>query len=534
MDIYLIIIWVVIFLGYFIYKKATKNAKFFEKQGVPFKKPLPFVGNSLRLLMKKENMIESLMDYYEKFKHSSVYGVFSMNVPFFVITDPELIKQITIKDFDSFVNHDKSFNEDVDKFSSKMLFTLIDEKWKHMRSVLSPIFTSSKMKMMFGILSECANEFVEHHEEKAKHGKVIVNCVETYPRYTVDGISTAVLGFKGDCIKNEDSKLYKLAMRMRKPTFLTNLKLMLFIVFRWLYIKLGLQLTLKEVYDFFYNAIIKVMNEREEKGIFRPDVVQLLLQARKGQLQKESDVNEKELSNFSANIEYDTGAQNRKITNWTDEHFMAQGFLFFAAGFDTTNILLQITSYCLAKNKEVQEELIREIDDVFEELDGKPITYEALHKMKYLDMVISEALRFWPPAFATTRQCNKDYDMKLKDGKVIKIKDGDLILLPIYAIHHDERFFPNPEKFDPLRFSDENKESIALGSYIPFGSGPRVCIGSRFALMEAKLLIFNVLSKFTMEVCDQTPEKLELIPSMTEITFKKAICVEYRPRKKNN
>lgn len=410
--------------------------------------------------------------------------MFGFGVANFVLADADAIKQITIKDFDSFVNHDKSFNEEVDKLSGKMLFTLVDESWRHMRNILSPIFTSSKMKMMYGILSECANEFVEYHEEKAKSGKVIVNCIETYPRYTVDGISTAVLGFKGDCIKNEDSDLYKFAMKMRRQNFAQSVKLFVFILWRWLYVKLRLQLTTREMYDFFFNSIIKVMNERERTGIFRPDVVQLLLQARKGQLQhqedKENDVDEKELANFSANIEYDVGAKNRKTTSWTDEHYMAQGFLFFGAGFETTNVLLQITSFSLAKYRDVQDELIAEIDDVLASLEGKPVTYEALHKMKFLDMVISEALRYWPPAIATTRQCNRDYDLKLSNGKVLKIKDGDIFLIPTYAIHHDERYFKDPEKFDPYRFSDERKDSIAVGSYLPFGIGPRVRLSNTF------------------------------------------------------
>lgn len=105
------------------------------------------------------------------------------------------------------------------------------------------------------------------------------------------------------------------------------------------------------------------MQERDAKGIFRPDVIQLLLQAKKGQLQTEHEEEEKQ-SNFSANIEYDVKAKNKKLTNWTDEHYMAQGFIFFGAGFETTNVLLQMTSYYLAVNREFQQELIDEVDEV--------------------------------------------------------------------------------------------------------------------------------------------------------------------------
>lgn len=161
--------------------------------------------------------------------------------------DAEIIKQITVKDFDSFVNHDKSFNDEIDKISGKMLFALVDDEWRNMRSILSPIFTSSKMKMMFEVLQDCANEFVDVHLEKVKDGKVLVDVKEMFPRFTVDGISTAVLGFKGDCVKNEKSELFKFVERMRSPRMIDSIKIIIFVLSRWLFVKLKLQLTTKEV-----------------------------------------------------------------------------------------------------------------------------------------------------------------------------------------------------------------------------------------------------------------------------------------------
>lgn len=162
----------------------------------------------------------------------------------------------------------------------------------------------------------------------------------------------------------------------------------------------------------------------------------------------------------------------------------------------------------MSKSPSIQQELYDEIVSVAATLDGKAISYEILHKMNYLDMVISETLRLWPPAAQTDRSCSKDYDVDLENGNRITIKKGQIIFLPIYHIHRDPRFFADPEKFDPQRFNTENKDSIASGTYLPFGMGPRTCIGSRFALMEVKLLLFNFLRKFTIEKCEQTPEML--------------------------
>lgn len=245
-----------------------------------------------------------------------------MGRPNFVITDPEMIKQITIKDFDSFMNHDKFFDESVDKLFGKSLFQMFDERWRNMRNSLSPIFTSAKMKMMFGILTECAQEFIEHFDKNSS--KISVDAKDKFSRYTVNGISTAALGFQSDCIKNEDSSIFKMALDLGSSSFATNMKLLLATVNKPLYKLFGFQIFPAKYYSFFQKAIVDVMDDRDAKGTFRPDVVQLLLQMKKGQLDKNEKSDDKDLENFSANVEYDVGGSNSKV-KWDKEDFMAQG-----------------------------------------------------------------------------------------------------------------------------------------------------------------------------------------------------------------
>lgn len=284
--------------------------------------------------------------------------------PHFIIRDAKLIKQITIKDFDHFVNHDKIFDEHLDRLFGKSLLLMFDEKWRTMRHAMSPVFTSSKMKMLFGNVLECAEDFVKYYEAKALRGKIILDSKEVFARYTVDGISTAALGFKGDCTTNDDSSLYKLAKNIVKPTLATNMKFIVARISRSLYELLRFQLVSKETYDFFHKVIIDVMQHREEKNIFRPDIIQLLMQLKKGQL-------EREVKEDEANIDNDAKANEQEPANWTDEDFMAQGLIFFFAGSDTTRNLLQVTSFELARNQKIQQELIDEVDEVVLGLNGK-------------------------------------------------------------------------------------------------------------------------------------------------------------------
>lgn len=242
------------------------------------------------------------------------------------------------------------------------------------------------------------------------------------------------------------------------------------------------------------------------------------------------EISDKELSNFSAHTEFDVSLKTEKMSNFDDVEWIAQGFLFFGAGFDTSADLLQMTCYELAVNRDsVQSDLIAEIDQTLNALDGSDISYEMLHKMKFLDMVISESLRKWPPAAQTERCCNKDYNLDLENGSSVKIRKGQVVFVPIYQIHHDPEFFSEPEKFDPYRFSEENKNQIASGTYLPFGVGPRSCLASRFALMSAKLVIFKLLSKFTIDVCDKTPKKMTYQPNLT-FKLNETIYLNFVPR----
>lgn len=168
---------------------------------------------------------------------------------------------------------------------------------------------------------------------------------------------------------------------------------------------------------------------------------------------------------------------------------MAQCFVFFLAGFETSSTLLTFIAYELLANPDIQQKLYEEIARVNEELNGERVTYEAIQKMSYLDQVVCETLRMRPGAVLLDRTCVKDYIYDYGNGLNFTIEKGSHILYNVYGVHHDPKFFSNPMKFDPSRFSDENKKLIAPGTYTPFGIGPRNCIGM-------SILIFGVCHRF--------------------------------------
>ena len=125
--------------------------------------------------------------------------------------------------------------------------------------------------------------------------------------------------------------------------------------------------------------------------------------------------------------------------------------------------------------------------------------------------IIPETLRYWPPAVATDRECSKPYEIKpeKRNEKSIRIEKGELVWFPIIAIHRDEKYYPNANVFDPERFNDENKKNIDPSTYMPFGVGPRNCIGSRFALLETKIMFYHILSKLSFVTTSKTQNPLK-------------------------
>lgn len=282
------------------------------------------------------------------------------------------------------------------------------------------------------------------------------------------------------------------------------------------------------------------------------------MEAKKGRLTH--DENEGSDTSFGTNEELHLRKSHQEKAPITDEDIAGQALIFFFAGFETVSTSMSFTAYELAINPDIQKRLQEEIDTTFLECGGK-LTYESLMKMKYLDMVVSgkiirfysipilvallilfiflqfifyssESLRKWAPAVSMDRRCVKPYTIepKTSDESPIHLKVGDQIWYPIMPLHMDPKYFPDPERFDPERFNEENKKNIIPYTYLPFGSGPRICVGSRFALMEVKLLFVYLLSKFSIVVTEKTQIPILMSKKSFTLQAEDGIWLKFEPR----
>ncbi|XP_017776440.1 PREDICTED: cytochrome P450 9e2-like [Nicrophorus vespilloides] len=462
----------------------------------------------------KKSISELLLDNYNEFPDSRYNGVFQLFKPVLLLRDTELINRIIVKDFDHFTDHVNLISELNEPIWSNNLLTLKGEKWRDMRATLSPAFTGSKMRLMFVLMSECAQKVAKHFEDHSEESKSI-ELKDLFTRYTNDVIATCAFGVQCNSIKQRNNEFYKMGKLATDFTSIwRNIKFCMFILMPKLCNVLGISFFDKKVEIFFRRLIKDTIKIREENNIVRPDMIHLLMEARKGRLNYE-ETSAVQDTGFATVEESEIGKTVKKVKEpITDDTITAQALIFFFAGFEPVATLMVLMAYELAVNPDIQERLQREIDAVLEENDGK-ITYEVINKMKYLDMVTSETLRKWPAALELNRVCVKPYTIPpvSPDENLVTLKVGDIISIPVYGIHRDPKCYPNPEKFDPERFNDENKVNIKSCMFLPFGSGPRNCIGSRFALLESKVVFVHLLAKFNIIVTEKSEVPLILSKS---------------------
>ncbi|XP_053679513.1 probable cytochrome P450 9f2 [Anopheles nili] len=523
-----------------VYFYITKDNKYFHEKPIPSMAVEPLFGSSRRLMLKKTSFHEFIVDIYNKFPLVKVFGMMDITTRVFVVRDPELIKRIGVKDFDYFVNHRPVFGNSEDTHTTalfgKTLIALNDQRWRDMRATLSPAFTGSKMRQMFDLIVECSTNMVKYYrnEIRTAGGTKEQEMKDVFTRFANDVIATCAFGIKVDSLRNADNDFYlngKKMMMFNRP--IVMVKLIAFRVVPKLMSWLNIDLFDREQSAYFTEIIRDTVRTRDAHGIVRPDMVNLLMQARKGALKQQRETEDREeVKGFATVEESEVGRQQpSKGIPMTELEMVAQCLIFFLAGFDTVSTCLTFLAYELTVNREVQDRLYEEIRATSESLGGGPLTYDAVQGMQYMDMVVSEALRMWPPAPSTDRLCVRDYVVDDGDRLKFTMDKGTSVFIPISGLHHDPQYFPNPSKFDPERFSEANREKINPSTYLPFGIGPRNCIGSRFALMEVKSIIYYMLQEFSFERTPNTQVPLRLAKGFAGMRSEKGVFVEFRPRK---
>nr|ARO50428.1 cytochrome P450 [Chironomus tentans] len=469
----LYLIGVIILLIYFYFRKVFS---FWKDHGFPYIKgslPMGSVGS----VRTKEAMCEFMRREYDNFKNKApAFGIYFMTRPSLVITDPDLVKEVLIGSFDNFCHRGFEFNKNTDPLWNNLAMINNLEEWKVLRVKISPTFTSGKMKMMFPIVLECVDRMIEHLKG-INRGSLEMK--EIFSELTTEVIGNVAFGLDVNCIGNPDNEFRKIAKRVLEPSNWDNFKFLFNLMLPKVAKFLNMSINPKFITDYFLEIVRSNLEYREKNNIQRNDFFQLLINIKNSE------------------------------QGMTLNEMAANCFIFFLAGFETSSSVLTFCSYELALNQDIQDRLRTEIDEVIKKHKGE-VTYDAIAEMEYLSKVINETMRKYPIFDTAMRQSSKDF--KIPNSNLV-IPGKSMIMIPTIGIHNDDRFYKNPDKFDPERFNEENVQKRHPLAFIPFSEGPRICLGLRFALMEIKISMVYLLRNFRI-----LPSNKTLIPMQYSLT----------------
>ncbi|KAK9696686.1 Cytochrome P450 [Popillia japonica] len=332
------------------------------------------------------------------------------------------------------------------------------------------------MRMMFQTLLDCGDQMMEKIGELSDRS-LPIDSKDILARFTTDVIGSCAFGLDCNSFKKEDSEFREHGKNLFAPNFLRTLRILMIAFMPGLSKRIGVPIFERSLSNFYMEVVKGVVKYRDDNSIVRNDFMQILLELRDGK-------NENETSG----------------SGLTMEELAAQAFVFFLAGFETSSTLMNFCLYELSQNEDVQEKARKDILDTLRKHGGE-ITYDSVMEMKYLQQVIDESLRKYPSIPTLLRKCTKDY--QVPNSNIIIEKDTRIMISP-YALQYDPEYYPEPNKFDPDRFSDENKAGRHPFVYLPFGEGPRICIGLRFGLMQSRVGLALILKDFKVKLNPKT------------------------------
>nr|AFU86479.2 cytochrome P450 CYP6FU1 [Laodelphax striatellus] len=421
-------------------------------------------------------------------------GFYFLTRPVLVVRDPALVVSILVSDFAHFSSRGFHTNEQHDPLA-KNLIHLDGQPWKLVRPKMTASFAINKLRTMIPDMDRFADKTLE---QMSKHSTV--NAEDFSDKFMIDVVCSCLFGIDSEAIENPDSAFYEVAKKIFDG-YHFSVHVFVGYLFPALHTFARMTVARPEITDFFKKVTKDNLNLRESEGLSqRKDFFQTLVSMKETQ----------------QNCNDESGGA--KVCD--EDFIVANLFMFFSAGFDSSGKIGAFIIYELAANKEIQKILRTEVLRVLDKYDNK-LSFEAIQEMVYLEKVVAEANRKYPILLVIFRKCEKAY--RLPDGGLIE--PGINVMIPSSAIHYDPKFYPDPEKFDPERFSEENKSRRHQGAYLPFGIGPRICPAWQFAIVELKVFIARIVSKYELDLHPSTNSPLRLHPRNFLLSPEKDILV---------
>ncbi|PSN52605.1 Cytochrome P450 6k1 [Blattella germanica] len=448
---------------------CTATFNYWRKKGVRTLNPLPLFGDVAKIILRRQSPALVFQQLYHQFQGEKYGGIYQARTPVLLVRDPELIKQILVKDFSFFPSKGVHADLKQDPLACN-LFNLEGDHYS--------------VKLM------------EHLQQLTKNTDII-DVYDVLVNFTMDATGSCAFGIEVNAMTDESSIIKKMGHRVIKANGNTLNEILHSIspVLPKLFKK---SVFPQEVTDFFKDIILEIINYRDMNHIVKKDVMQLLMLAR-----NKTDA----IDNNKADDDFPSCQDSSEKDEVFDEVMLAaQAAMFLRAGSEKASTTMSFCLNELAHQPELQSQLREEVESAKQEHGGQ-LTYEIVLGLKLMDRVVAETLRKYPLESNIYRVCKQPYTIP---GSNVQLDTGTKILIPVYALHHDPENYPEPEKFDPDRFTDDNKNSRDHFTYLPFGEGPRVCIGFRYGVLQIKVGLAALLLNYEFSACSKSTPCPEL------------------------
>ena len=435
------------------YRMITKNFDYWEKLGVPYKAG-KFPWGSVDFLKVQKNNALHQLDMSNEFKDDKFFGYFMFGKPILMVNDVELVKNIKVKDFQHFVdtsdeNLQKKFRQggDLDVLFNHNVGSAKGDEWKDVRSSLSPIFTSGKMKHMLKFVVEVSERLFTEMEKQVDQGEFELK--ELTGKFSLDALATCAFGLDFDSFGGESSNAFvEHAADVFKQDIWSLVLMLKFIpgvsrIFEVFNINIQKPKSVK----FFKDIVTQTLKQRSETGQRRNDMIDMMLDIMN---EKDKEEVEGDMDQYHTDMKF----SHKKRRNLTEQDVISNLIVLLMVGYDTTGMTLAFSLYALAENPEVQEKLQQEVDEAWEDAGGSFPEYSKIQGLSYCEMVIMETLRFYTPVATTTRACIEDYRVP---GSDLIIKKNDMVAFNAIFLHKDPRNWTHPHSFYPDHWTPEGK-----------------------------------------------------------------------------
>uniref|UniRef100_A0A1B6L0B6 Cytochrome P450 n=1 Tax=Graphocephala atropunctata TaxID=36148 RepID=A0A1B6L0B6_9HEMI len=442
-----------------LYLYLHRTYTFWTRRGVKQITPVPFFGSFLPVFLGLKNHGEIYHKIYYTYPDSDAIGYYQFMTPKLMLRNPALVQKVLISDFSSFRDNEIYTNTKVDPLMELNPFLCRGDTWKPARSTFVAGLTASKLKSYLPLMKDTLkhlDSYLADNIGKELEAKDFSNS------FFMTLVSNTAYGVNENCFSNPNAAFRRMVELLSKENWQKYHNVIIIFFLQSIKTLLGYSFAPKPMQEYGAKVMREVTETRVRTGTRRNDYIQYYLD-------RDNTVEEKvfELSNHAIS--------------------------FFIGGMETSSITASNAVYEMALHQDYQEKVYQELKAAYEK--SPDMDYDTLLSLPYLNQVFEETGRKNHVLYSLPKVCTKYITFEI-DGNEVDLYPGQLVMVPSVEIQMDPKWFPNPEVFDPERFSEDKRRERPEVTYMPFGEGPRICAGMHFGILQVKVFLSHLIYNY--------------------------------------